>query len=108
MAEDVNAAQTVVFNEAQRRHRMQYQRTNLGNSTTRAHLQFFWQLHQEPGVLLDVLQLDALIWVCHKDPGDEISAPIAELHIRWVAVLSPHNPLQHTRDGSGKGLYVHT
>ena len=60
-------------------------------------LQLLWQLHDEPGMLLDVLQLDALVRIRHKNPGDQIFALIAELHTRWEAVLCFYDALQQRR-----------
>jgi hypothetical protein len=61
-------------------------------------LQLLWQLHEEPGVLLDVLQRDALVRIRHKYPRDQVFAVIAELHIRWEAVYCLDDALQQNND----------
>ena len=59
-------------------------RSNLENLPVPiCHPQLFWQIHEEPGVLKNLLDSDAVDWTGGEDAPDQVFASLRHHYIVW-------------------------
>ena len=46
-------------------------------------------------MLLDLLDGEALVWLPHQDPLDQVPALGADARVLWKPVVHAHDPIQH-------------